>query len=103
QIRFVVRGHAAFARVVRGETLKAIELYEEAFAFLGDAEPRDSFVLRRYEGALANRWMMCAETGRLDEAAPYIAKLLATAEAVSDLSYQAIAHFCFSRIGLYRG
>jgi hypothetical protein len=103
QIRFVVRGHAGFACVVRGETLRAIELYEQAFALLGDAEPRDSFVLRRYMGALANRWMMRAETGRLDEAALHIARLLATAEAVSDLSYQCIAHLCFSRIELYRG
>src|SRR6266404_709858 len=103
QIRFVVRGHAGFACVVRGETLKALELYEQAFAMLGDAEPRDSFVLRRYLGALANRWMMQAETGRLDEAAPHIERLLAMAEAVSDLSYQCIAHFCSTRIGLYRG
>ncbi len=103
QIRFVVRGHAAFACVVRGETLKALELYEQAFAILGDAEPRDDFVLRRYLGALANHWMMRAETGRLDEAAPHIERLLAKAEAVSDMSYQCIAHFCSTRIGLYRG
>ena len=103
QIRFVVRGHAGFACVVRGETLKALELYEQAFAMLGDAEPRDNFVLRRYLGALANRWMMHAETGRLDEAAPHIERLLAKAEAVSDLSYQCIAHFCSTRLGLYRG
>ena len=103
QIRFVVRGHAGFVCVVRGETLKALELYEQAFALLGDVEPRDSFVLRRYMGGLANRWMMYAETGRLDEAAPQLERLLATAEAVSDLSYQCIAHFCFNRIGLYRG
>lgn len=103
QMRFVVRGHAGFACVVRGETLKALELYEQAFAILGDAEPRDNFVLRRYMGALANRWMMRAETGALDEAAPHLQRLLATAEAVSDLSYQCIAHFCFNRIGLYRG
>jgi tetratricopeptide (TPR) repeat protein len=83
--------------------LKALELYEQAFAILGDAEPRDNFVLRRYMGALANHWMMRAETGALDEAAPHLQRLLATAEAVSDLSYQCIAHFCFSRIGLYRG
>ncbi len=103
QIRFVVRGHAGFACVVRGETLKALELYEQAFALLGDAEPRDNFVLRRYMGALANHWMMRAETGRLDEAAPQIEGLLARAEAVSDLSYQCVAHFCLTRIGLYRG
>ena len=29
--------------------------------------------------------------------------MLATAEAVSDLSYQCIAHLCFNRIGIYRG
>ena len=75
----------------------------QAFALLGDAEPRDSFVLRRYMGALANRWMMVAETGRLDEAVPQLERLLATAEGVSDLSYQCIAHLCFNRIALYRG
>src|SRR5262249_31517464 len=103
QIQFVVRGHAAFACVVKGESLRALELYEEAFNLLGESAPRDNFVLRRYLGALANRWMIVAETGRLEDASRECARLLALAEQACDLSYQCIAHLCLNRIGSYRG
>src|SRR5437764_739595 len=47
-LRFVVRGHAGFICVLRGEQLRALERYEEAFALLGDRVPTDGFFLRRY-------------------------------------------------------
>ena len=51
ELKFVVRGHAAFTAVLRGDQLEALERYDEAFALLGNVTPRDSFVLRRYLGA----------------------------------------------------
>ncbi|MGH7821026.1 MAG: hypothetical protein ACREQ9_14780, partial [Candidatus Binatia bacterium] len=103
ELRFVVRGHAGFASVVRGEQLEALERYEEAFAILGDVRPRDNFVMRRYLGAATNRAMIVAETGRLRQAATELDQLTVLATAAGDLSYQCIAHFCRNRLAIYCG
>jgi class 3 adenylate cyclase len=103
ELRFVVRGHAGYASTWRGEQLEALARYDEALALLGDTKPHDSFVLRRYLGAAANRAMIIAETGRLTEAAAEIARLSAVADEARDLSYQCISRLCSSRLALYRG
>src|SRR5439155_16720476 len=61
ELKFVVRGHSAFACLVRGEQRLALKRYDEAFRLLGNVTPSDRFVLRRYLGAAANRLMIVAE------------------------------------------
>ena len=103
ELRFVVRGHAGFASIVRGEQREALKRYDEAFAALGDVRPSDSFVLRRYLGAGVNRAMIVAEMGRLDDAARELEALSGAARAAGDLSYQCIVELCICRLAIYRG
>jgi class 3 adenylate cyclase/tetratricopeptide (TPR) repeat protein len=102
-LKFVARGHAAYACVMRGEQGRALDLYDEAFALLGDTVPTDSFVLRRYLGAGTNRAMILGESGRLDVATAEIERLLALALKSRDLSYECITQLSLGRLGLYRG
>src|SRR5205823_12200510 len=102
-LKFVVRGHAAYACVMRGEQGRALELYDEAFALLGYTVPTDSFVLRRYLGAGTNRAMILGESGRLDVATAEIERLHALALKSRDLSYECITDLSLARLGFYRG
>src|SRR5262249_15059999 len=103
ELKFVVRGHSAFACLIRGEQRLALQRYDEAFRLLGDVAPSDSFVLRRYLGASANRLMIVAEAGRPDEARAEAERLLAIAEESRDLPYICIVHFCFFRLASFLG
>jgi class 3 adenylate cyclase/tetratricopeptide (TPR) repeat protein len=103
ELKFVVRGHSAFACLIRGEQRLALQRYDEAFRLLGDVTPSDRFVLRRYLGASANRLMIVAEAGRPDEARAEAERLLAIAEESRDLPYICIVHFCFFRLASFLG
>jgi len=103
ELKFVVRGHAAYARVMRGEQTKALELYDQAFALLGDVVPTDSFVLRRYLGAGTNRALIVGEAGRLDQAVREIKRLHDVAVKSHDLHYECITLWSLARLGIYRG
>src|SRR5205807_3349530 len=102
-LRFVVRGHAGFICVLRGEQRRALERYEEAFALLGDRTPTDGFFLRRYYGAATHRAMILGESGRIADADLEIRRLLDAARRTRDLTYECIAQLCLSRLSLYRG
>ncbi len=103
ELKFVVRGHSAFACLVRGEQRLALKRYDEAFRLLGNVTPSDRFVLRRYLGASANRLMIVAEAGRPDEAHAEADRILAIAKESRDLPYVCIVHLCFARLASYRG
>ncbi len=103
ELKFVVRGHSAFACLIRGEQRLALQRYDEAFRLLGNVTPSDRFVLRRYLGASANRLMIVAEAGRLDEAHVEAERLLAIAKESRDLPYVCIAALCFFRLASFRG
>ncbi len=103
ELKFVVRGHAGFTAVMRGDQRTALERYDEAFALLGDVLPRDGFVLKRYLGAGINRAMIVAEGGRLADGAREIDRIRRIALEARDLSYVCITDLCRSRLALYRG
>ena len=103
ELKFVVRGHAGFTAVLRGDQRQALERYDEAFALLGNVTPRDSFVLRRYLGAGTNRAMIIAESGRLAEATREIERIRRIALEARDVTYVCIADHCRGRLAIYRG
>ncbi len=103
ELKFVVRGHAGFTAVLRGDQRQALERYDEAFALLGNVTPRDGFVLRRYLGAGTNRAMIIAESGRLAEATREIERIRRVALEARDVTYVCIADFCRGRLAIYRG
>jgi adenylate cyclase len=103
ELKFVVRGHAGFTAVLRGDQRQALERYDEAFALLGNVTPRDSFVLRRYLGAGTNRAMIIAESGRLAEAAREIERIRRIALEARDVTYVCIADHCRGRLAIFRG
>ena len=103
ELKFVVRGHAGFTAVMRGDQRAALERYDEAFALLGERKPKDSFVLRRYLGAGTNRAMIVAESGRLADGARDIDRIRAMALEAHDLTYVCIGDLCRSRLAMYRG
>jgi class 3 adenylate cyclase/tetratricopeptide (TPR) repeat protein len=102
-LKFVVRGHAGYICVLRGEQKRALEHYDEAFALLGDTVPTDGFLQRRYFGAATNRAMILGESGKLPEAVRKMRWILDKARESNDLTYQSIARLCLSRLSLYRG
>src|SRR5262245_11885216 len=103
ELKFVVRGHAGFTAVLRGDQRQALERYDEAFALLGNVRPRESFFLRRYLGAGTNRAMIIAESGRLAEAAREIERIRRIALEARDMTYVCIADHCRGRLAIYRG
>jgi len=102
-LKFVVRGHAGYLCVLRGEQKRALEHYEEAFALLGDTVPTDGFLQRRYYGAATNRAMIMGEAGRLPDAVRKMRWILEKAHESNDLTYLCIARLCLSRLSMYRG